>query len=56
MTKSIVRLTFDGNGGAKAVNRWEVGHRIRDIEEAPDGSLWMLEDANPGALIHVTPK
>src|SRR5438552_1904772 len=20
-----------------------------------DGSLWMLEDANPGALIHVTP-
>ena len=24
--------------------------------KAPDGSLWMLEDANPGALIHVTPK
>ncbi len=29
--------------------------RIRDVEEGPDGSLWMLEDANPGALIHVTP-
>jgi hypothetical protein len=26
------------------------------VEEGPDGSLWMLEDANPGALIHVTPK
>jgi hypothetical protein len=25
------------------------------VEEGPDGSLWMLEDANPGALIHVTP-
>jgi len=56
VTTSLVRLTFDGHGGAKAVQRWEVGHRIRDIEEAPDGSLWMLEDANPGALIHVTPK
>ena len=55
VTKSLVRIVFDGHGGAKAVNRWEVGHRIRDIEEAPDGSLWMLEDANPGALIHVTP-
>jgi glucose/arabinose dehydrogenase len=33
-----------------------VDHRIRDVEEGPDGSLWMLEDANPGALIHVTPK
>jgi glucose/arabinose dehydrogenase len=56
LTKSLVRIAFDGHGGAKAVDRWEVGHRIRDIEEAPDGSLWMLEDANPGALIHVTPK
>ena len=56
VTMALVRITFDGHGGAKAVDRWDVGHRIRDIEEAPDGSLWMLEDANPGALIHVTPK
>ncbi len=55
-TKSLVRIVFDGHGGAKAAERWEVGHRIRDIEEAPDGSLWMLEDANPGALIHLTPR
>jgi len=32
-----------------------VGHRIRDVEEGPDGSLWMLENAAEGALIHVTP-
>jgi glucose/arabinose dehydrogenase len=53
---SLVRIAFDGKGGAKAVERWKVGKRIRDIEEGPDGSLWMLEDANPGALIHVTPQ
>jgi aldose sugar dehydrogenase len=53
---SLTRIVFDGKGGAKAAERWDVGKRIRDVEEGPDGSLWMLEDANPGALIHVTPK
>ncbi|MBI3408934.1 MAG: PQQ-dependent sugar dehydrogenase, partial [Planctomycetes bacterium] len=55
-TTSLNRIIFDGKGGAKTAERWNVGKRIRDVEQAPDGSLWMLEDANPGALIHVTPK
>src|SRR5690349_18127179 len=55
-TKALVRVIFDGHGGAKTAERWDMGHRIRDVEEGPDGSLWMLEDANPGALFHVTPK
>lgn len=56
VTKAIVRVTFDNQGGATAAQRWSVGKRVRDIEEAPDGSLWMLEDANPGGLYHLTPK
>ena len=55
-TMTLTRITFDGKGGAKTAERWAVGKRIRDVEQAPDGSLWLLEDANPGALIHVTPK
>ena len=55
-TRTLNRIIFDGHGGAKAGERWDVGHRIRDVEEGPDGTLWMVEDANPGALIHVTPK
>ena len=55
-TMSLTRIVFDGHGGAEAAERWDVGHRIRDVEEGPDGSLWMLEDANPGALFHVTPR
>jgi glucose/arabinose dehydrogenase len=55
-TKSLNRVIFDGKGGAKMAERWNVGKRVRDVEEGPDGSLWLLEDANPGALIHVTPK
>lgn len=54
-TKTLNRIIFDGHGGAKTAERWDVGRSIRDVEEGPDGSLWMLEDANPGALIHVTP-
>jgi len=54
-TMSLNRIVFDGKGGAKSAERWSVGKRIRDVEQAPDGSLWMVEDANPGALIHVTP-
>jgi glucose/arabinose dehydrogenase len=55
-TQAIVRITFDGKGDAKAVQRWSVGKRVRDIEEAPDGTLWMLEDADEGGLFHLTPK
>jgi glucose/arabinose dehydrogenase len=55
-TQTLNRFIFDGHGGAKSAERWSVGRRIRDVEEGPDGSMWMLEDANPGALIHVTPK
>ena len=54
-SQTINRIIFDGHGGAKAAERWNVGRRVRDIEEAPDGSLWMLEDSSPGALIHITP-
>jgi glucose/arabinose dehydrogenase len=55
-TKTLNRITFDGKGGASPAERWDVGHRIRDVAVGPDGSLWMIEDANPGALFHVTPK
>jgi aldose sugar dehydrogenase len=55
-TMSIVRITFDGKGGATPAERWNVGHRIRDIEVAPDGALWMLEDSKTGGVYRVTPK
>jgi aldose sugar dehydrogenase len=53
---TLTRILFDGKGGAKPAERWDLGKRIRDVAEAADGTLWLLEDANPGALIHVTPK
>jgi glucose/arabinose dehydrogenase len=54
-TRSLSRIVVDG-ATATSAERWSVGHRIRDVEVAPDGALWMLEDANPGGLFRVTPK
>ena len=54
-TKTLNRIVING-ADAKSAERWAVGHRIRDVEVGPDGALWMLEDANPGALYRVTPK
>jgi glucose/arabinose dehydrogenase len=55
-TQTLNRITFDGKGGATPAERWAVGHRIRDVAVAPDGALWLIEDANPGGLFRVTPK
>jgi glucose/arabinose dehydrogenase len=55
-SKALLRVTFDGKGGAKPAERWDVGHRIRDVEVGPDGALWMLEDSRSGGVFRVTPK
>ncbi len=54
-TKTLNRIIISG-ATAKSAERWDVGHRIRDVETGPDGAVWMLEDANPGGLFRVTPK
>jgi glucose/arabinose dehydrogenase len=54
-SQTLNRITFDGKGGARTAERWRVGHRIRDVAVAPDGALWLIEDANPGGLFRVTP-
>ncbi len=54
-TMTLNRIVISG-ATAKPAERWVVGHRIRDVEVAPDGAVWMLEDANPGGLFRVTPK
>ena len=54
-TMTVNRIIIDGPN-AKMAERWNVGRRIRDIEVAPDGNIWMLEDSTTGGLLKVTPK
>jgi aldose sugar dehydrogenase len=55
-SKALLRVAFDGKGGAKPAERWEVGWRVRDVEVAPDGAVWMIEDSKTGGLFRLTPK
>jgi glucose/arabinose dehydrogenase len=54
-TRMLIRIVVTG-ATAKGAERWDVGHRIRDVEVGPDGALWMLEDSCSGRLFRVTPK
>ncbi len=53
-TMTLNRIIIDG--AAKPAERWDVRHRIRDVEVAPDGTVWLLEDSATGGLFKLTPK
>jgi len=59
-SKSLTRIVMDGRGGATAMERWDMGFGVRDMEVAPDGAIWISEGSQnngvPGALYRVTPK
>lgn len=52
--QGLVRVRVSGNAAAE-VGRIGLGARIRAVEEAPDGRIWVLQDGNPGNLIELTP-
>jgi glucose/arabinose dehydrogenase len=45
--KALIRVTL-GDTPAKA-DQWDMGTRIRDVAQAPDGAIWLLEDGGRGA-------
>ena len=53
-TETLVRLTLDGNT-VKAEERIPLHRRIRDVVQAPDGSVLLLTDAKDGELLRLTP-
>jgi glucose/arabinose dehydrogenase len=53
--EAIVRVEIDGETASEAA-RYDVGGRIRSIDEGPDGALWVLEDGTDGRLLKITAK
>lgn len=53
--QSLVRVTFGEDGSAEEADRWAMDRRIRDVAVAPDGAVWLIEDADEGALLRLTP-
>lgn len=53
-TMSVVRVALDGNEGTEEA-RYKFDKRLRDIVEADDGSLYVVEDGPGGRLLRLTP-
>lgn len=50
----LVRVAIDGTQ-AREVARHPMERRIREVIEAPDGSIWLLEDKADARLLRLTP-
>jgi glucose/arabinose dehydrogenase len=51
---ALIRIQFDGNTG-REVSRYPMGQRIREVEQGPDGAIWLLEDGSNVRLLKLTP-
>jgi aldose sugar dehydrogenase len=57
-SKALVRVDLNGTRAAKG-DQWDMGARIREVEQGPDGAIWVLEDGGRGSegrLLRLTPR
>jgi aldose sugar dehydrogenase len=51
-SQSLIRVAVKGDT-AREAERYDMGARIREVEQGPDGAIWLLEDG--GRLLKLTP-
>lgn len=49
-SQSLVRVSFDDRK-PREVDRFPMNARIREVEQGPDGSIWVLEDGESGGKL-----
>ena len=57
-SQALVRVDIEGTN-AKKGDQFDMGARIREVEQGPDGAIYVLEDGDDGSqgrLIKLTPK
>ena len=55
---ALVRVDIKGTNAAKG-DQWAMGQRIREVDQGPDGAIYLLEDGQRGAsgrLLRLTPR
>ncbi|MGB7406068.1 MAG: PQQ-dependent sugar dehydrogenase, partial [Pacificimonas sp.] len=53
-SRAMVNVSLDG-ANAEEIARYDMGQRIREIEQGPDGSVYVLEDGEAARLLRLTP-
>src|SRR3546814_3228050 len=54
VSRGLVRLTLDGNR-VTGEERIPLAGRIRDVQQGPDGAIWVLTDERDGRLLRLPP-
>lgn len=54
-SRSLVRVHRSGTAAGKG-DQWPMGARIREVEQGPDGAIWLLEDGPGGRLLRLSPR
>ncbi len=47
-SQALVRVDLDGTNARKG-DQWPMGARIRDVDQGPDGAIWVIEDGGRGS-------
>ena len=53
-SQALIRVSIAGDTASEA-ERFDMDRRIREVEQGPDGSIWLLEDGDDGRLLQLTP-
>jgi glucose/arabinose dehydrogenase len=53
VSKDVRRITLDGAGNVVSQQSIDIGQRVRDVRQGPDGLLYVLTDEQNGQLIRL---
>jgi glucose/arabinose dehydrogenase len=54
-SRALIRVDIEDDSADEA-ERFEWGERVREVEQGPDGALWVLEDEADARLLKLTPR
>ncbi|BDT57396.1 hypothetical protein MasN3_08900 [Massilia varians] len=55
-TEDIRRVAFDAEGKVVKQERLDIGKRVRDVRQGPDGYLYAITDEAKGSLLRIVPQ
>ncbi len=55
-TEDIRRVAFDAQGKVLKQERLDIGKRVRDVRQGPDGHLYAITDEAKGSLLRIVPQ
>jgi glucose/arabinose dehydrogenase len=54
-SEALIRVAVQPSGSAEEAERFAMGKRIREVEQGPDGHIWLLEDGKGARLLKLSP-